>query len=146
MLRGIPIARSAVLLGIPVGPDADGLAWPPLFVKMRKRLRMVRALGLGIPRSVFLYNAVAFGSASYSLSLAPLIKDAIRNFNRLLRLFQFLTAAPVNAFPSEILFHLRGLGLGQSVNHARWAMASQLRVARSFDLVPHEQYWNAIRS
>ena len=54
---------------------------------------------------------------------------------KLNRLFQYLTAAPIYAFPNELLFQLRSCGLGGNIDHATCtSRASMYRVAAVADI------------
>ena len=63
------ISGYAKFLGFYVGPNAAGVGWEPIIAKIKLRIRIIRNLRLGIPRSVILFNAVAFSCIAYRVSL-----------------------------------------------------------------------------
>ena len=53
-------------------------------------------------------------------------------------MFQFLCAAPIHAFPNELLYQLSAVSLGQGTNHAVcWNRTAQLRVAYACSIDDH---------
>ena len=72
----IKVTDYVKLLGVLVGPGADGQDWVDLISKVKQRIREIRQLALGIPRSIVLFNAVAFSLISYHVSFRAPPKHA----------------------------------------------------------------------
>ena len=115
------------LLGTWVGPEATGKAWTALMVKHDGRVQIIRNLKLGIPMSIRLYNQVAHTTLSYVSEMTELNNGVTWKIKKAL---QKLTAAPVWAFPLEIMFGFNELRIAQNVHNIQvTARAAMYRLA-----------------
>ena len=74
---GFKIQNYVKLLGIFVGPGAEDRIWTEALLKLHERSLYVKDCGLGLSKSIFMFNQVAFPVLSYISSLCPPNKNVL---------------------------------------------------------------------
>ena len=129
------LVDAAKLLGVWVGPDAGDRTWLEVRSRVARRLREIKSLHLGIASAAVLFNSIAFATAGYVISIVKRDAATRRWFNRS---FQLLTAAPIYAFPNEVLVGLDKCGVSVAVKHFSSAASAAMFRAAASSIVLHD--------
>ena len=116
-------AECAKLLGILVGPNVGENMWPEVLRKHGRRVSNIRSLGLGLPSSAAFYNQAAFSTLAY---VGAMVTPSQTHRSRVEADVQRLTAAPIWAFPKEVLHNLASCGLGPNIRHLAAVSAASM--------------------
>ena len=76
---GFKIQNYAKLLGIFVGPGAADRIWTEALLKLHERSPYGKDCGLGLTKSIFMFNQVAFPVLSYISSLCPPARTSLHS-------------------------------------------------------------------
>ncbi|CAK0828237.1 unnamed protein product [Prorocentrum cordatum] len=99
----------AVHLGVPIGPDGHLHVWGSVFPAFRSRVRLARAMGIGLDLSAVAGRVMCVALLQYRLQLCPVSGKLISSFKERALL---LTVGPRYAISYELATQLHGTGLG----------------------------------
>jgi hypothetical protein len=132
LCEGFKIQNYAKLLGIYVGPGAADRIWTEALLKLHERSFFVKDCGLGLTKSIYLFNQLAFPVLSYISSLCPPSKYVLQQYHNAM---QRLVRGPWMAIPMNVLTSCTRIGMPfEIVNLVDYSKAAMFRVAATSDI------------